>query len=315
MSSAQLRDSAALKQGACASGVTIAAVVVTFNPDLVTLKVQTDRLQQQSVRVIWVDNGSTQALTALAAEWGTCLLQLEGNLGVAVAQNTGVAFALDQGAEFVLLMDHDSVPDANMVGMLLDVMHAHADVAAVGPYYTDPRSTQPAYPFVWIDGLRLQRLKPPKDGATSSVVDHLIASGCLIRSTAWCDVGPMLAPLFIDFVDVEWCLRARSKGWHLHGVWHAHMSHTIGHAVVRRLGRNFRIHSAARHYFHVRNGVFLYRQSWIAINWRMLSLWRMILKTGFYCIFAHNRVAYVRATLKGIFDGIDFNPTPKADPS
>lgn len=289
----------------------IVAVVVTYNPDLVTLRAQTSSLREQFVRILWVDNGSSHALDGLAAELGVELLKLGANEGVAAAQNAGVKMAHEQGASFVMLMDHDSVPGPCMVQRLRAVMIAHPDVAAVGPYYTDPRSEEPSHPFVWIDGLRLRRLARPADGASSSEVDHLIASGCLIRATAWRDVGPMLTPMFIDFVDVEWCLRARSKGWHLHGVWDAHMFHTIGHAVVRRMGKNFRVHSPTRHYFHVRNGVFLYRQNWIAMNWRLVSVWRMVLKTGFYLVFSHSRLAYVRSTLRGIVDGVQFNPASR----
>ena len=284
------------------------AVVVTFNPDVHTLQAQARSLIREAVPIIWVDNGSHQPLDALAAELGIQLVKLGGNHGIAAAQNEGVELAMAQGAGYVLLMDHDSVPGDGMVRQLFDVLQAHPDAAAAGPFYSDPRTGQASHPFVWIDGLRLHRLTPPADGAPSSVVDHLISSGCLLRTRAWHDVGPMLAPLFIDFVDVEWCLRARHKGWHLRGVWGARMSHTIGHAVVRRLGRSFRVHSPTRHYFHVRNGLFLYRQPWIAFNWRVVSIWRMILKTGFYCVFSNNRLAYIRSTLKGILDGWQFNP-------
>jgi rhamnosyltransferase len=289
----------------------IVAVVVTYNPDVVTIRAQTSSLRDQLVRIVWVDNGSSFALDGLAGELGVQLLKMGANEGVAAAQNAGMKLAHEQGASFVMLMDHDSIPGPGMVQRLHAVMASHPEVAAVGPYYTDPRSGEPSHPFVWIDGLRLQRLARPVDGAISSEVDHLIASGCLIRTTAWRDIGPMLTPMFIDFVDVEWCLRARSKGWHLHGVWDAHMSHTIGHAVVRRMGKNFRIHSPTRHYFHVRNGVFLYRQNWIAVNWRLVSFWRMILKTGFYFVFSHSRLSYIRSTLRGIVDGVQFNPVSR----
>lgn len=284
------------------------AVVVTFNPDLSTLRRQTESLSRQGVRILWADNGSTVPIDAWAVELSVDLLKLGSNTGVAAAQNAGVQWAIERGAAFILLMDHDSVPAFDMVERLHTVISSHVNVAAVGPFYTDPRSGEPSHPFVWIKGLRLNRLAPPIDGSVSSEVDHLIASGCLIRAQAWFDVGPMLAPMFIDFVDVEWCLRARAKGWCLHGVWNAHMSHTIGHAVVQRMGRTFRIHSPSRHYFHVRNGCFLYRQNWIAINWRIVSIWRMVLKTVFYLVFSNAKISYFKSTLKGLSDGIKFSP-------
>jgi rhamnosyltransferase len=293
----------------------VVAVVVTYNPDWAVLRAQTLSLLAQVSTVLWIDNASSTPLSGLATELGVRLVRLPENRGIAFAHNHGVMWALEQSASFVLLMDHDSLPAPDMVAQLLSVMAAHADAAAVGPCYADPRSTQASHPFVWIEGLHLQRLE--RQGQDKSVpVDHLIASGCLIRAEAWRCVGPMLEPLFIDFVDVEWCLRARAQGWRLYGAWDAGMSHTIGHDLTRRMGRAFRIHSPLRHYYHVRNGLYLYQQAWIPLNWRWVSGWRMALKIGFYVAFGQNRWAYVRSTFNGVRDGLRWSlePLPRSSP-
>jgi rhamnosyltransferase len=288
----------------------VIAVVVTYNPDWALLREQTRRLLPQVRCVIWVDNASQQSPAPLAAELGVGFVALPRNQGIAYAHNHGVQLALAQGASYVLLMDHDSLPEPDMVNQLGVVMLQQPDAAAVGPKYVDPRSETPCFPFVWIEGLKLQRLRR-QDAEASVKVDHLIASGCLIRAEAWRSVGAMSEPLFIDFVDVEWCLRARAQGWHLYGVWNAGMLHTIGHDTAQHWGRNFRIHSPLRHYYHIRNGVYLYRQSWIPWNWRVVSGWRMMLKIGFYLLLGQNRWAYARSTWQGLRDGWDLQaPVP-----
>ncbi len=280
----------------------VIAVVVTYNPDWALLREQTLRLLPQVGRVIWVDNASQHSPAALAAELGVSFVALPRNQGIAYAHNHGVQWALAQSVPYVLLMDHDSLPEPDMVNQLGAVMLQQPDAAAVGPKYVDPRSETPCFPFVWIEGFKLQRLHR-QDAEACVKVDHLIASGCLIRAEAWRSVGAMSEPLFIDFVDVEWCLRARAQGWHLYGVWNAGMLHTIGHDTVQHWGRNFRIHSPLRHYYHIRNGVYLYRQSWIPWNWRVVSGWRMMLKIGFYLLLGQNRWAYARSTWQGLRDG------------
>lgn len=280
----------------------VVAVVVTYNPDWALLREQTMRLLPQVGRVIWVDNASDQSPASLAAELGVSFVALPHNQGIAYAHNHGVQLALAQSAPYVLLMDHDSLPALDMVDKLGATMLERTDAAAVGPRYVDPRSDKPCFPFVWIEGLTLKRLHP-QAAEVSVKVDHLIASGCLIRAEAWRTVGAMLEPLFIDFVDVEWCLRARAQGWQLYGVWNAGMLHTIGHEMSQHLGRNFRIHSPLRHYYHIRNGVYLYRQSWIPWNWRVVSGWRMVLKVGFYVLLGQHRWAYARSTWQGLRDG------------
>jgi rhamnosyltransferase len=288
----------------------VIAVVVTYNPDWTLLREQTLRLLPQVGRVIWVDNASQHSPAALAAELGVSFVALPRNQGIAYAHNHGVQWALAQSVPYVLLMDHDSLPEPDMVNQLGAVMLQQPDAAAVGPKYVDPRSETPCFPFVWIEGFKLQRLHR-QDAEACVKVDHLIASGCLIRAEAWRSVGAMSEPLFIDFVDVEWCLRARAQGWHLYGVWNAGMLHTIGHDTVQHWGRNFRIHSPLRHYYHIRNGVYLYRQSWIPWNWRVVSGWRMMLKIGFYLLLGQNRWAYARSTWQGLRDGWDLQaPVP-----
>lgn len=281
----------------------VVGVVVTYNPDENLLREQTRQLKSQVHAIVWVDNASAHSLDRLAAELGVQLLQFEQNQGVARAQNAGVEAARRWGADAVLLMDHDSVPAADMVVRLCQVMGPLPTVAAVGPHYRDPRGeSASATPFVHIEGLSMKRLQ--RHASEDSVeVDHLIASGCLIRMQAWDQVGPMNEVLFVDFVDVEWCLRARAQGWSVRGVWTAAMSHTIGHELVTRFGRRFNVHSPARMYFHVRNGLVLYRQPWIPLNWRLVSAYRLLLKVGFYLVGGPQRRAYAVSMGRGLKDG------------
>lgn len=283
---------------------TVVCVVVTFNPDEDILREQTKQLNTQVSTIVWVDNNSSVPVGALATELGVHFLPLPENRGVACAQNIGIEWAKRCSADAILLMDHDSIPASDMVSKLWIAMKSMPAVAAVGPHYEDPRGASGSFtPFVQIKGLSMHRLY--RQTLVDSVeVDHLIASGCLIRMSAWAQIGPMSEKLFVDFVDVEWCLRARSLGWTVHGVWTAFMSHTIGHEVITRFGRKFRVHSPNRIYFHIRNGLVLYRQSWIPLNWKLVSAYRLLLKVGFYVVLSSDRTAYVQSVAQGVRDGL-----------
>ena len=282
----------------------VVCVVVTFNPDEGLLRAQTRQLSAQVSAIVWVDNHSSAPVGTWAAELGVAFVGLPENRGIACAQNMGVEWAKKLNPDAVLLMDHDSIPAPDMVAQLWRVMAVVPAVAAVGPHYEDPRGSSGSFtPFVQIKGLSMRHLH--RQALADSVeVDHLIASGCLIRMGAWERVGPMSEQLFVDFVDVEWCLRARSLGWTVHGVWAALMSHTIGHEVVTRFGRKFRVHSPGRIYFHIRNGLVLYRQPWIPLNWKLVSAYRLLLKVGFYAVLGPDRGAYIRSVVCGVRDGL-----------
>ena len=104
------------------------AVVVTFEPDPEGLRELLARLAPQVATVLVVDNASARQPPRLARDEAT-LIPLTRNAGIAAAQNIGIRTAVGLGATFVLLMDQDSLPAADMVTQLLN---AHDQAAASG---------------------------------------------------------------------------------------------------------------------------------------------------------------------------------------
>lgn len=286
----------------------IVAVVVTYHPDLPRLAQQLAALRPQVQRIVLVDNGSTQDMAAWVQQAmgsGTVpsVLSLAENRGIAAAQNHGIAWARTQGASHVLLMDHDSLPAPDMVSHLWCALQQHADAGAVGPWYADPRRAQASTPFVRIDGLAMRRLNCSDADAVLSV-DHLIASGCLIPMAVLDQVGPLREDFFIDFVDVEWCLRARHAGYALYGVCAARLEHSLGDAPVRLWGREYLSHAPWRHYYHVRNAMLLYREPGVPLNWKLVSAWRLVLKMGFQVLVPASRWQHLRQIAQGFWHGL-----------
>lgn len=287
------------------------AVIVTFSPDRRRFEQQAERLADQVAGSIVVDNGSTaEALTWLrslcAGSSGRIrLMELGSNRGIAAAQNLGIGAALDAGAARILLMDHDSLPDRRMVERLaaaLDALEANGlPVAAVGPRYLDERQENPP-PFVRVRGGRLHRLPCPSP-ETVNEVDYLIASGSLIPRAAFEAVGPMNESLFIDYVDIEWGLRARGLGFLSYGVCAATMVHDLGDEPIVVFGRALPSHSATRHYYHFRNGAWLSRHGDVPRGWKFVDAYRLLLRFGFYALFARPRRAHISAMLRGLRDG------------
>lgn len=281
--------------------MSVAAIIVTFFPEQNGLQVLLDRLRQQVDWLIVVDNGSVGNV----AQGEHHFIGLEENKGIAFAHNTGIELAKKMGARFVLLFDQDSVPEIDMVSRLVfayeRLLVLGMRVAAVGPRYHDERQNNPP-PFVRIKSFGLERCKEP-DFEEFAKVDYLISSGCLIPVGVIEDVGGMLNELFIDYVDIEWGLRARSKGYQSFGCFSAKMKHSLGENPIIFLGKNIPMHSALRHYYHVRNAVWLYRQSWLSWNWKFVDGYRMVVKVVFYSLFAKPRSQQLLMMVRGVRDG------------
>lgn len=286
---------------------TVVAVVVTYQPDLAVLQRQFAALAPQVAAVAIVDNGSredVQAWLAAQAAPGAphAVLPLGANRGIAAAQNAGIAWAREHAASHVLLMDQDSLPAPGMVAALLAAAASQPAVAAVGPRYLDTRQDNPP-PFIRIEGLRLRRLAC-EPGRPVVPVDYLIASGCLIPVAALDAAGTMREDLFIDYVDIEWGLRAKAAGLQSYGACNAAMSHSLGDTPVRFGGRAIPVHSPLRHYYHVRNAVLLYREPWVPRNWKLVDGWRLVLKFGFYSLMTAPRLRHFSMMLRGLWHGL-----------
>lgn len=285
----------------------VVAVTVAHRPDMARLQAQMAALSTQVDAAVVVENealGELSVLLQLPRLHGAprvLHLPMPGNEGLARAQNLGLARARAEGATHVLLMDDDSVPHPQMVARLLEALRAHPDAAAAGPWYRDARVERARSPFVRIEGLRMRRL-PCTEDTPPMPVDHLIASGCLIPIPMLDRVGPMREDFFIDFIDVEWCLRARHAGHPVYGVCAAGLEHRLGGTPVRWLGREFLNHAPWRLYYQVRNACLIYGESWVPLNWKLVSAWRLLLKTGFRVLVGPQRIAQGSWALKGWLD-------------
>jgi len=283
----------------------VVGLVVVYQPDKQKLETLVRALTPQVALVVIVHNGSQTD----SGDWqqetnGIATLHLGSNLGVACALNAGFAWASTQGAAYVLSFDQDSVPAPDMVAQLLKAYaaleNAGHKIGAVGAQQVDHQTGRLA-PFIAPIHGRRRRVFPLPNKPLE--VDHLITSGCFVPLKAWHDGGQFLDALFIDYVDIEWCLRLRSQGWKFFGVAEANLMHSIGVGVKRIGSRQVAWHGPLRHYFLFRNGLYLQKLPYIGLWWKLSDAWQLVKKLIFFALVARPRSAHVRAILIGLHDG------------
>lgn len=276
----------------------VVAVIVTFHPCMEGLRRLLNALLPQVFAILIIDNGSDESDIEglLSRHCGSMseLVRMGRNLGLGRAHNEGIERARAWRSEYVLLMDQDSVPDLTMVDCLRDALETREDAAAAGPAY-NAQALGRRSGFVSVRGLRMHR---KLCDATSDVleVDHLIASGSLIPMRVFDRVGGLRNDLFIDYVDIEWGLRARASGMSLYGVCGARMHHRLGDDCMRIMGHSIPQYSSNRIYYQVRNSLLLLRESFIPLNWKLVNVRQVLLR----CLAHILRVRPVRQYLKMI---------------
>ncbi|WP_420402580.1 glycosyltransferase family 2 protein [Nisaea sp.] len=247
----------------------VVAVVVSYRPDE-RLYRALDALAPQVGRTVVVDNGSDPdavgRLESIAEASGgrTTLIRNGENAGLAAAQNQGIRFALEDGADWVLLMDHDSIPDANMVASMLSAYSAHSaaeQIGLVAPLLGDEEGTLKARAYISRHAFdfRPVRFGP---GDVLDDVAFAMASGSLVKAEVFRDVGLMREDFFVDYIDFEFAFRMRRGGWKLIAVGDAKLQHRLGEFEQKTLlGRKFcfNSHSSFRRYHIYRNRLRVWR--------------------------------------------------------
>ncbi|PTB30328.1 glycosyltransferase family 2 protein [Paraburkholderia caribensis] len=289
----------------CAPVSTSAGIVVVFYRPNAACVQRANRLADIGPVVV-VDNTETKFnASGIGLDERIVYVSNGSNLGIATAINQGVDRLLEAGCASALVFDQDSEPSKHLLEHLPVVLAAElrcdAKVALVGPAYEDARLGGVA-PFVRFGYLKLRRVAPT--GTRPLNVDFLITSGSCINLAVWKNIGPMEDDLFIDFVDLEWCVRARSRGYKLLGVPTLRLAHELGGEPVRIFGRPYPTHSPLRHYYLFRNAVALIRRDYVPWTWKSTELVKFPFRLAIYGLFLRPRVGHLRMALTGIWHGL-----------
>ena len=292
----------------------VAAIVVTHNPDLQSLRAAVHAVAGQVSQVVVIDNASAN----FAPDW---LQELDGqfdadlhllpqavNLGIGTGHNVGIRWAKEHGAAFVLLLDQDSQVHANMVARLrlafTDLTRCKVAVAGLGPRYRD-NDNGGLSKFVKVGSLGFTPLQCDDENAAVKA-DFLISSGSLLSLAALDAIGLMDESLFIDHVDTEWCFRAGAHGFALYGVCNAVMTHRLGEqrkTIWFSRARIVPFHHPFRYYYIFRNSVLLSRRPYMPRNWKIANAIRCLNMAIYFGLFAPNRLACLKMMAMGLIDG------------
>lgn len=286
----------------------LAVLIVTYNPEIHILSKLINILNQydKPIEIHLIDNASknAQELKNIFLEQDDFLF-LPENVGLAEAQNIGIEAILKSDAKSVIFFDQDSEPSYEFINELCSACEkldqSGVRVGGVGPVFFDPR-TNTNYPFSVISGLRLKSVMP--EGEEPFEVSYLINSGMLVPVETLRQVGSMCGKLFIDYVDIEWCLRAASKGYRFYAIPAAKMSHTIGDDRKTFMGREISIHSPLRRYYLARNSVYMMRLPYVPLGYKLRECIFSIIRVVVFVSCVDKKSTYIKYILSGWRDGL-----------
>ena len=172
--------------------------------------------------VVVVDNGSEGAeAAALRAEFGDSIHLIENptNLGFAGGANAGIRFALENSADYVLLLNNDTTVDPAFLSELVAKTEARSDAAALCPkayYHDEPEVIYSTGGNVnlWTATATQVGRGQRDHGQYDRVASRDYADGVcmLVPRRALERVGLLDEEYFAYWEETDWCARAREKG-------------------------------------------------------------------------------------------------------
>ncbi len=118
-------------------------VVPAYNEASVVYDVVRD-LRSEYANVVVVDDGSRDDTAAEARRGGATILRHLVNRGQGAALQTGIDYAVQQGAEIVVTFDADGQHRVEDVDRLIEALEKSGADVAVGSRFLDQRSNVPA---------------------------------------------------------------------------------------------------------------------------------------------------------------------------
>lgn len=288
----------------------IGAVIVLYHPKEILLSRLLDSLENQVNRIYIIDNTPISGIDNHNIHLDSRNIfykSLGNNHGIAKAQNEGINLAIADGCEHVLLLDQDSSLSSDMVSGLVHaekkLKESGKKIAAIGPLFIDEKSGCAAsairHSFMHVKKISAH------PGMTQPIeADYIISSGSLINTSTLKDIGFMMEELFIDWVDIEWGLRAKNKGYSCFINPSTIMHHSIGDETVTVAGKSINLHNTVRNYYIVRNATYLLREKHMGWHWRSITLLKIPQYIIFYSWHDKEKLRSLYVLTKALFHGI-----------
>lgn len=248
-------------------------------------------LTYRNYHTVLVDNDSRDGSYKYLKEHETdChIIQSGENRGYAAGNNIGIRYALEQGADYVCILNNDVEVEPDFLTKLVQYMESVPDVGMTGPvvYEFEERNTIQSAGFSihvgrgsttpLLQGKTKNAIRREK---TAELCDGLSGTCLLVKREALEKAGLIPENYFLFFEEMEWCLNIRKKGYKLATVLTAGVYHK-GSATLKKTGTVSR-------YYMARNQVLFVRR-----NGTALDLCTFLLTDGlgyvFRCLFSSRR--------------------------
>lgn len=223
--------------------IKVSGVVVLYNPtneDLLNINSYIDYIDKLYV----VDNSDKP----LSKKFNNKIEYIfnNGNLGMAKALNIGVEKALNDGYKWLLTMDQDTILNENIFEEVFKVIKEKdtSEIAIITPWHNTKLGVK----------------------KSNDLIDYpldVMTSGNFVNLDIVSKIGKFREELFIDGIDIEYCLRIKKYNYKIMRLNYVEMNHNLGNIEHHKMfGRDWICtnHNYIRNYYMARNYRYIKRE-------------------------------------------------------
>jgi len=214
--------------------------IINFNGTSNTLEclLSLDKMNSKNfkISVVVIDNASKQKFKSQKSKVKSKevkIIRSEKNLGFSGGQNMGIRYALENGADYVLILNNDTVVDRNLIEELLNAAQKDKNIGIVVPkiyfasgfeFHKDRYSQNDLGKVFWYAGGEMdwgnvigyhRGVDEVDMGQYDQIEKTDFASGCcmLVKREVFEKVGSFDEKFFLYYEDSDLCERIRKAGY------------------------------------------------------------------------------------------------------
>ena len=269
--------------------IKVCAGIVLYNPDLYRLSENICSIIDQVSEVILIDNSSANVKEIheflVKLPYSVKYIRNEQNGGIAKALNQILDFSEQQGYDFFLTMDQDSVCNAGLIDIYKQI--DLNNVAQITCRIIDRDNGE-------VDATLFE-------GHKYIEVDYCITSGCINMTSALRQVGGYDEQLFIDGLDIS--LRLKKSGYKILKVNFEGLTHELGEKSGKSKLIKTSSHTPWRNYYTRRNLIYVARKYYTGIQKHKRILLQIAYGLG-AIVLEDKKRERIKYNFKGIVDGL-----------
>ena len=294
----------------------VAIIIVNWNSygDTSRCLDSLELIDYSNFRIVVTDNGSEDGSgKELKSNYPEIiLLENEKNLGFTGGNNAGIQFALENGFDYLMLLNNDTIVTKSFLSSLIASIESDSKIGAIQPkiMFNQDRGV------IWNAGGKFNAFFTK----TSTIGENEIDRGQFdtLRETDWItgccfllsarvirQIGLLDQRFFIYHEDADWSLKIRKLSLKMFYEPKSVIYHETGMSDKNRETHGEGNISPFAHYMNIRNHLFLVRRHAKGINYLGSMIFQVYKFFGYSIYFlVRGRFVKLRYSIRGFRDGL-----------